>query len=281
MAVKGMEEVSIAVIWMATLIAVESDGYSINTKLVVVKIETKQNDVLFHRKRIEVRCRSQRRARGHLTRLSFVLSLRLLLLLVTHQLALVQLFLLLLRNTVSIQRRLVRRCAALNMRETASVRLIGVTCLDLSHLCNIRLAREPSRATAPNTPLQRTEHPKHHTQQIKRNARLHRIKRLDRILLRQLSSTRQVYRPIHARQRSPEHTYDKVPEDERHALDGEEAVEAQGEDGQQADDQGVDFVGDWVGGLVALVQRGSVDADFDDGAGELKGAEGCAGVDAC
>ena len=198
-------------------------------------------------------------------------SLRLL-----HQLALI----LLLRNTTSIQRRLIRRCTAAARREGPSVRLIRRTGLYLSHLgSDISLAREPARATAPNASLQRAEKPEDHAQQIKRNASLHRIQRLDPILLRQVSAS-QVNRPVYARQRSPENTYGKVPQDEWHALDCEEAVEAQGEDGQQADDKGVDFVGDRVGGLTSLVQLAAVYADCNDGAAELECSEGCAGVDA-
>ena len=206
---------------------------------------------------------------------SFLLSLRFF-----HQSALTQLVLLLLRNAASIQRRLIRRCAAVTRREAACVRLIRRTGLHLSHLgSDISLAREPARATAPNASLQRAEKPEDHAQQIKRNASLHRIQRLDPILLRQVSAS-QVNRPVYARQRSPENTYGKVPQDEWHALDCEEAVEAQGEDGQQADDKGVDFVGDRVGGLTSLVQLAAVYADCNDGAAELECSEGCAGVDA-
>jgi hypothetical protein len=137
---------------------------------------------------------------------SFPLSLSLF-----HQFALTQLDILLLRNAASIQRRLVRRCAAVTRREAACVRLIRRTSLHLSHLgSDISLAREPARATAPNASLQRAEKPEDHAQQIKRNARLHRIQQPDPILLRQVPAS-QVNRPIHARQRSLENTYDKVP----------------------------------------------------------------------
>ena len=206
---------------------------------------------------------------------SFLLSLRFF-----HQSALTQLVLLLLRNAASIQRRLIRRCAAVTRREAACVRLIRRTGLHLSHLgSDISLAREPARATAPNASLQRAEKPEDHAQQIKRNAHLHRIQRPDPILLRQVPAS-QVNRPIHARQRSPENTYGKVPQDEWHALDCEEAVEAQGEDAQQADDKSVDLVRDWVRGLTALVQRAAVYADRDDGAAELECSKSCARVDA-
>lgn len=50
-------------------------------------------------------------------------------------------------------------------------------------------------------------------------------------------------------------------------------MQAHGEDGQQADDESVDFVCDRCGGVVAaIVQFAAVDADDDDGGAELEGS---------
>ena len=60
-------------------------------------------------------------------------------------------------------------------------------------------------------------------------------------------------------------------------------MQAYGEDGEEADDEGVDFVceGVVVGEGAAVVQFAAVEADYDDGGAELKGAEGGAEVDSC